>query len=42
MNAAELATFVNSKNIHILINLNGWTFGERTDVFVLRPAPIQV
>ena len=25
MNVAELASFINSKNIHILFNLNGWT-----------------
>ena len=40
MSTAELANFVNSKNIQILVNLNGWTAGERTDIFVLRPAPI--
>ena len=42
LNACELASFVNSKNIQILFNLNGWTMGERTDAFVLRPAPIQI
>jgi predicted O-linked N-acetylglucosamine transferase (SPINDLY family) len=42
MNVAELASFINSKNIHILFNLNGWTQGERTDVFCLRPAPLQI
>ena len=42
MNTVELANFVYSKNIHILINLNGWTTGHRTDLFVVRPAPIQV
>lgn len=31
-----------SKNIHILFNLNGWTTGERNDVFVLRPSPIHI
>ena len=41
-NSSELATFINKKNIHILFNLNGWTMGERTDVFVLKPAPVQV
>ena len=40
MNVLELATMINQKNIQILFNLNGWTQGERTDVFVLRPAPI--
>jgi protein O-GlcNAc transferase len=39
-NTIELAQFVNGKNIQILFNLNGWTTGERTDLFVLRPAPI--
>lgn len=42
ISTTELADFIYSKNIHILFNLNGWTTGERTDVFVLRPAPIQV
>lgn len=42
MGVVELAQFIYSKNVHILFNLNGWTFGERTDVFCLRPAPIQV
>ena len=36
----EIATLVNERNIQILFNLNGWTMGERNDVFVLRPAPI--
>ena len=36
----DLSSFVYSKNIHILFNLNGWTSGHRTDIFVLRPAPI--
>ena len=42
LNAANLASFINSKNIQILFNLNGWTNGHRTDVFTLRPAPIQI
>ena len=32
----------NEHQIHILINLNGYTKGARNEVFVLRPAPIQV
>lgn len=40
--SADLAQFIYSKNIQILFNLNGWTTGHRTDVFVLRPAPIQI
>ena len=27
--------------IHILINLNGYTKGARTEIFALKPAPIQ-
>jgi len=42
LNSSEVATFINQKNINILFNLNGWTAGERTDIFVLRPAPIQI
>lgn len=42
MGSQELANFVYEKNIHIFVNLNGWTSGHRTDVFSLRPAPIQV
>jgi protein O-GlcNAc transferase len=42
MSTVDLAQMIYSKNIHILFNLNGWTTGERTDVFVLRPSPIQV
>lgn len=40
VNTIELANFVYSKNIQILFNLNGWTSGGRSDIFVLRPAPI--
>ena len=42
LNSFELASRINQKNIHILWDLNGWTAGKRTDVFVLRPAPIQI
>jgi protein O-GlcNAc transferase len=27
--------------IHVLINLNGYTKGARTEIFAARPAPIQ-
>jgi protein O-GlcNAc transferase len=40
--AYDVAKFVNDKNIHILFNLNGWTFGGRQDVFSLRPSPISI
>ena len=40
MSTVALAQFIYSKNIHMLFNLNGWTTGERNDIFVLRPSPI--
>lgn len=40
--SAEAATLINQHGIHILINLNGYTKGARTEIFALRPAPIQV
>ncbi len=36
-----LADKIHSDGIHILVNLNGYTKGARTEVFALRPAPIQ-
>ncbi|CAJ0580940.1 unnamed protein product, partial [Mesorhabditis spiculigera] len=29
-------------NIHILVNMNGYTKGARNEIFALRPAPVQV
>ena len=40
--APTFANFVYSKQIDLLFNLNGWTSGQRSDVFALRPAPIQL
>lgn len=42
MKSIELANFIHSQNIDILVNLNGWTAGHRQDSFALRPAPMQV
>mmetsp|Transcript_5957 Transcript_5957/g.10760 ORF Transcript_5957/g.10760 Transcript_5957/m.10760 type:complete len:857 (-) Transcript_5957:849-3419(-) len=38
----EIATLVNTHKIHILVDLNGYTKGARTELFALRPAAIQV
>nr|XP_026500284.1 UDP-N-acetylglucosamine--peptide N-acetylglucosaminyltransferase 110 kDa subunit-like [Vanessa tameamea] len=38
----EAARRINSDNINILINMNGYTKGARNDIFALKPAPIQV
>lgn len=42
MNIFDAANQINSDGIHILINMNGYTKGARNEIFVLRPAPIQV
>ena len=42
MDAKTAATFIYSKNIDILIDLNGHTVQNRLDVFALNPAPIQM
>lgn len=39
---AMVADRIYADKIHILVNLNGYTKGARTEVFALRPAPIQV
>ena len=39
--AKACADLIYSHRIHVLVNLNGYTKGARTDVFALRPAPIQ-
>ena len=39
---AEIASHIRETEIDILIDLQGFTQGERTNVFASRPAPIQV
>jgi len=38
----DAARLIHHDNVHILINLNGYTKGARNEIFALRPAPIQV
>lgn len=38
----QAADRIYDDGIHILINMNGYTRGERNGIFALRPAPIQV
>lgn len=38
----KAADRIYSDNIHILVNMNGYTKGARNEIFALRPAPIQV
>ena len=39
---AETATFIRGSEIDILVNLNGYFGFDRTGVFAMRPAPVQV
>lgn len=39
---AEAARRIHGDGIHILVNLNGYTRFSRTEIFALRPAPLQV
>ncbi|CAG8590767.1 16792_t:CDS:2 [Acaulospora morrowiae] len=41
-NTEQIVSQIVSDGIHILINLNGYTAGERNQIFATRPAPIQV
>ncbi|XP_060534592.1 UDP-N-acetylglucosamine--peptide N-acetylglucosaminyltransferase 110 kDa subunit isoform X2 [Cylas formicarius] len=38
----KAADRIYSDNIHILVNMNGYTKGARNEIFALRPAPVQV
>ena len=40
--ALQLAQLIQTHSIDILVNMNGYTKGALTEVFALRPAPIQV
>ncbi|KAJ4762338.1 UDP-N-acetylglucosamine--peptide N-acetylglucosaminyltransferase 110 kDa subunit [Rhynchospora pubera] len=42
MTSDMIARLINQDKIHILINLNGYTKGARTEIFAMRPSPIQV
>lgn len=42
MTAKESAETIANDGIHVLVNCNGYTKGARTELFALRPAPVQV
>lgn len=42
MTAKQSAEVIAKDGIHVLVNCNGYTKGARTELFVLRPAPVQV
>lgn len=41
-NAQQSAQAIANDGIHVLVNCNGYTKGARTELFALRPAPVQV
>ncbi|GAB6030284.1 hypothetical protein CHUAL_005959 [Chamberlinius hualienensis] len=38
----KAADRIYNDNVHILVNMNGYTKGARNEIFALRPAPLQV
>lgn len=40
--AADIVRAIAADRIDVLVNLNGYTTGHRTEVFAARPAPVQV
>lgn len=42
LRSAELAQWVRSMEIDVMVDLAGYTSGSRADMFAMRPAPIQV
>lgn len=42
LGAHEAAKMIRSDNIHILVDLDGYAQNARTDIFTLRPAPVQI
>ena len=42
LDAASIAHQISADQIHVLVNLNGYTKGARTEIFALRPAAVQV
>ena len=42
MQIFDIAKLINSLQIHVLFNLNGYTKGARTEVFAFQPSPVQV
>eukprot|EP00667_Euglena_gracilis_P009564 EG_transcript_9717 len=42
LSVVQLADLIRSHRIHVLVDLNGYTRGARSEVLPLRPAPVQV
>jgi protein O-GlcNAc transferase len=42
LHSSDVAMLINQDNIHILVNIQGYTKGSKNEIFALKPAPIQV
>eukprot|EP00871_Galdieria_phlegrea_P001991 jgi/Galph1/2793/GphlegSOOS_G1452.1 len=42
LSAQDAASVIARDGIHVLVNANGYTRGAKTEIFALRPAPVQV
>ena len=42
LDSLQIARQINADQIHVLINLNGYTKGGRNEIFALRPCAVQV
>ncbi|KAG5367383.1 putative UDP-N-acetylglucosamine--peptide N-acetylglucosaminyltransferase SEC [Yarrowia sp. C11] len=42
MSTHQVVEMILKDNIHVLVNLNGYTKGARNDIFAARPVPVQV
>jgi protein O-GlcNAc transferase len=39
---SDAAVVINNDDVNILIDLNGYTYGNKNEIFALRPCPIQI
>ncbi len=42
LHPADAAQLIANDNVHILVNLNGYTKGARNEIFAMHPAPVQI
>ena len=42
LSAGDAAQLIYNDDVHVLVNLNGFTRGARNEIFALRPAPLQL
>ena len=42
MGPGDAAQLIHSDRVHVLIDLNGYSGGSRTEIFALKPAPLQI